>query len=626
MLVAILGDGKSLDELEIQIANRITEERREVMAYKAWQLQQRAASAASSSSSSTAIATTSVMDVENNVLMSSSTESETENELLPTAGSPLREPKEHFIPPCPCCYRSHMPLSMAATWLWQCRFLALQFMFIKPLFTVVPLFLQITGLYNVDAIPPWENNTVNWHSAKLYIIAIQNISVGMAFYGLLSFYHGAEKDLEWCDPWPKFLTIKGIVFATFWQSICIQAMSAFGLVDEKAAAQISNFLICVEMLIASIAHFYVFPHHEWHPTYQKQRERTLLIQDTMALRDFVQDMRSMMTSRRAASRSTEVLDDNGVVVDIEGECEEGSERKTAAVGARGEVILNDTGSEVDSNSERNEANAEDENENEEEDDEELGVRMSLLPPSLRQASKVTSPSTTVYKKPLNRSFGDSEDEDTIAPLSFGMAAVGSSSSSCAGPPESTFSSPVSSSAHPKHPIHTSSHLQRETDPLLVDPYHAVRSAVTPFNKQSGGNSGNSAHTPHQHRHTPHHHSAASGAPTGAEVSRYVQEQLEKKLQQLEAIEAASPATNSSNAAAATSAGTGSNPSSHQKQHASSPAYYQQGDISSLLATQSPFHPPTFPTTHEQRNPSDNHTSTSQSSTRPHHDITDNESV
>lgn len=90
-------------------------------------------------------------------------------------------------------------------------------------------------------------------------------------------------------------------------------MSAFGLVDAKAASQINNFLICVEMLIASLAHFYVFPHHEWHPTYQKQRERTLLIQDTMALRDFVQDMRSMMTSRKAAARSGSIGDPSAEV-------------------------------------------------------------------------------------------------------------------------------------------------------------------------------------------------------------------------------------------------------------------------------------------------------------------------
>ena len=32
-----------------------------------------------------------------------------------------------------------------------------------------------------------------------------------------------------------------------------------------------SFLICIEMLIASIAHFYVFPHYEWEEGYIRQQ-------------------------------------------------------------------------------------------------------------------------------------------------------------------------------------------------------------------------------------------------------------------------------------------------------------------------------------------------------------------
>ena len=62
--------------------------------------------------------------------------------------------------------------------------------------------------------------------------------MAVAFYALLSFFHGTQKDLEWCNPWPKFLCIKGVVFMTFWQGVCIQGMGIMGMVDEKSALQV----------------------------------------------------------------------------------------------------------------------------------------------------------------------------------------------------------------------------------------------------------------------------------------------------------------------------------------------------------------------------------------------------
>lgn len=77
------------------------------------------------------------------------------------------------------------------------------------------------------------------------------------------FYTATEKLLAWCDPWPKFLCIKGIVFMTFWQGIAITGMSVAGIVDEKSALAAQNMLICIEMLLASIMHHLFFPYHEW---------------------------------------------------------------------------------------------------------------------------------------------------------------------------------------------------------------------------------------------------------------------------------------------------------------------------------------------------------------------------
>jgi hypothetical protein len=264
MLIAILSDGMSLNQLIYKLATHVEKEKEAVDSYKR-RFQPGSAEA---------------VDIE----------ASAEPGL-----APARKPKEHLSPPFPCCYRSNECVSVAAAWLYQCQLMAMQFVFFKPLLTVIPLLLTVSGAYDMD-VSPWGNNTINWNSPKLYIIFLQNVSVAFAFYGLLSFYHGVEKDLEWCDPWPKFLCVKSIVFATFWQNIAIQAMTMFNLIDERAANQIQNLLICIEMLIASVAHIYIFPYQEWAPGYQKAKERNILLRDTMAFGDFLKDMKLMVTT------------------------------------------------------------------------------------------------------------------------------------------------------------------------------------------------------------------------------------------------------------------------------------------------------------------------------------------
>jgi hypothetical protein len=203
-------------------------------------------------------------------------------------------PKEHIKPPCPCCYVRHKPSSVAAAWLYQCKLMAMQFVIMKPVLTALPVIIELFGI-DYHGQPLVRDGNLNFNAARVYIIILQNLSVAIAFYGLLSFYHGTEKELAWCDPWPKFLCIKGVVFMTFWQGAALQAMSTTGWVDDRVSSQIQNLLICIEMLLASIAHFYIFPYQEWQEGYKRSREQSIAIRDTLALKDFYKDMRQMVT-------------------------------------------------------------------------------------------------------------------------------------------------------------------------------------------------------------------------------------------------------------------------------------------------------------------------------------------
>lgn len=88
---------------------------------------------------------------------------------------------------------------------------------------------------------------------------VVNVSIFFAFSGLLKLYHAVRDDLLWCRPFPKFLTIKAVVFLTFWQglAITIYVILTADPGEQKdlmlQAHRYQNLLICVEMLLVAIS-------------------------------------------------------------------------------------------------------------------------------------------------------------------------------------------------------------------------------------------------------------------------------------------------------------------------------------------------------------------------------------
>ena len=60
--------------------------------------------------------------------------------------------------------------------------------------------------------------------------------------------------------------------------------------DRKQAKSIQNLLICVEMLIFSLAHWCVFPYEEWEPGYRPKQ----MARPGLGIRDFAKDVRVIM--------------------------------------------------------------------------------------------------------------------------------------------------------------------------------------------------------------------------------------------------------------------------------------------------------------------------------------------
>ncbi|RWR84560.1 protein LAZ1 isoform X1 [Cinnamomum micranthum f. kanehirae] len=143
-------------------------------------------------------------------------------------------------------------------WFYQVvKFGIVQYMIIKTLSALLAVFLQAFGLYcegefKLDCGYP-------------YIAVVLNFSQSWALYCLVQFYAVTKDELAHIKPLAKFLMFKSIVFLTWWQGVAIAIFYALGLFKSPIAqglhfkSSVQDFIICIEMGIASIIHLYVFP-------------------------------------------------------------------------------------------------------------------------------------------------------------------------------------------------------------------------------------------------------------------------------------------------------------------------------------------------------------------------------
>jgi hypothetical protein len=214
----------------------------------------------------------------------------------------LAKRADHLTPPfrlvgilevCGLCHPKQYPSdrALASDILLQCQFFAMQFVFFRPLTTTAMVVLKKMDYYGAGTGP------TDFRSPQFYITIIQNISIFTAFTGLLKFYHAVDKDLAWCRPFAKFLCIKCVVFMTFWQGLAISILASTTDVGGQDATEwaqsAQNFLICLEMLLFSIAHFYCFPTDEWEEGYRVKHSDGKF-GDSIALRDFFSDVKLIL--------------------------------------------------------------------------------------------------------------------------------------------------------------------------------------------------------------------------------------------------------------------------------------------------------------------------------------------
>lgn len=136
----------------------------------------------------------------------------------------------------------------------------LQYVWLKPALCFGMLILEVLGWYDVNDLGP--------RSLYLWFNLVYNFSVSLSLYCLAIFWRILWVDLRPFNPVGKFLCVKLIIFASYWQGILLAILNFAGVLpgssseDENGAPNIGmsiqNALLCCELIMFAFGHWVSF--------------------------------------------------------------------------------------------------------------------------------------------------------------------------------------------------------------------------------------------------------------------------------------------------------------------------------------------------------------------------------
>eukprot|EP01052_Picozoa_sp_SAG31_P008305 SAG31_NODE_417_length_15907_cov_6.901759_8_plen_438_part_00 len=101
----------------------------------------------------------------------------------------------------------------------KCKVGVLQYVPTAGLCATLSALFELFGFY--------KEGIWTFSGAWLYLMVIRNLSQAVALYSLILFYHGTSQLLAPLRPLNKFLSIKLVIFFTFWQSVTLSILNHF---------------------------------------------------------------------------------------------------------------------------------------------------------------------------------------------------------------------------------------------------------------------------------------------------------------------------------------------------------------------------------------------------------------
>lgn len=167
----------------------------------------------------------------------------------------------------------------------------LQYTWLKPILALVSIIMKATGTY--------QEGYLGLASGYLWTGLVYNVSVTLSLYSLAMFWVCLHDDLKPFRPVPKFLCVKLIIFASYWQGFFLSILQWLGALSngvagytpDNLAAAIQDTLICFEMPFFAITHWYAF---SWHDYADKTISAARLpviyaLRDAFGPRDLIED-------------------------------------------------------------------------------------------------------------------------------------------------------------------------------------------------------------------------------------------------------------------------------------------------------------------------------------------------
>uniref|UniRef100_A0AAX7U6A5 Transmembrane protein 184C n=1 Tax=Astatotilapia calliptera TaxID=8154 RepID=A0AAX7U6A5_ASTCA len=195
-----------------------------------------------------------------------------------------QEQQKHLPPLC-CC----PPWPMGEVLLLRCKLGVLQYTVVRPVTTIIALICQLCRVY--------DEGNFSFKNAWTYLVIFNNMSQLFAMYCLVLFYKALREELNPIKPVGKFLCVKMVVFVSFWQAVVIALLVKVGIISEKrtwdwqsveaVATGLQDFIICVEMFLAAIAHHFSFTYKP----YVQEAEEVSCFDSFMAMWD-ISDVRA----------------------------------------------------------------------------------------------------------------------------------------------------------------------------------------------------------------------------------------------------------------------------------------------------------------------------------------------